>query len=87
MTWKMEQIAGENEMTVFRLSGHIRSEYVNKIDELISRESCQVALDLSELTLVDRGVVSYLALCKLRGIQLRNSPWFLTEWISKEQSG
>lgn len=87
MTCKIEQIAGEGGMTVFRLSGHIQSEHVHNIDELILRESGQVALDLSELTLVDRDAVEYLALCKLRGIQLRNSPWFLTEWISKEQSG
>jgi anti-anti-sigma regulatory factor len=87
MTCKIEQITGEAGITVFRLSGHFQSEHVNKMEELISGESSQVWLDLSELTLVDRDVVSYLALCKLRGIQLRNSPRFLTEWISKEQSG
>jgi anti-anti-sigma regulatory factor len=87
MTCRIEQITDEAGITVFRLSGHFQSEHVNKIEELISREGNQVRLDLSELTLVDRDVVRYLAHCKLRGIQLRNSPRFLTEWISKEQSG
>jgi len=87
MTCKIEQITGEAGITVFRLSGHFQSEHVNKIEELISRESNQVWIDLSELTLVDRDAVSYFALCKRRGIQLRNSPWFLTEWISREQAG
>jgi len=85
MTWKIEQITTENGFTVFRLSGHVQSEHVVKIEELISQESNRVALDLSELTLIDRDAVSYLALCKQRGIQLRNSPWFLTEWISKHE--
>jgi len=85
MTWKIERISAEDGFTVFRLSGHIQSEHVMKIEEMISRESNRIALDLSELTLIDRDAVSYLTRCKQRGIQLRNSPWFLTEWISKQE--
>jgi hypothetical protein len=65
----------------------LNNTHQKKIEKLILRESGQVAIDLSELTLVDRDAVSYLALCKLRGFQFRDSPRFLTEWISKEQSG
>ena len=85
MTCKIEQIGTEDGITVFRLSGHIQLEDVKKIEELISQQNNQAAVDLSELTLIDRDAVSYLALCKLRGVQLRNSPWFLTEWISKQE--
>lgn len=67
--------------------GHIQSEHLSKIEELIARESGPIVLDLAELTLIDREAVSYLASCKQRGIELRNCPSFLMEWISKEQIG
>lgn len=59
---------------------------VSTIEELIAREGGQIALDLSELTLVDRDAVSCLTICEMRGIELRNCPPFLREWITKEQS-
>ena len=70
---------------MFRVSGHIQSEHVNTIQELIMREEGQIGLDLEELTLVDRDAVSYLALCELRGIELRNCPRFLRDWVKGEQ--
>ena len=86
MTCKIELVSDESEIAVFRVCGYIQSEHINKIEELFARESSQIALDLTELTLIDRDAVSYLASCKLRGIELRNCPSFLADWISKEQS-
>ena len=70
---------------MFRVSGHIQTEHVKTIQELIAREAVPIGLDLGELTLVDRDAVSYLALCELRGIELRNCPPFLRDWVTKEQ--
>jgi hypothetical protein len=86
MTCKIEQLAGVEGVVVFGVSGHIQSEHVSIIEELIAREGGQIAIDLSELTLVDRDVVSYLADCEMRGIELRNCPPFLKEWLNREQS-
>jgi hypothetical protein len=35
--------------------------------------------------LVDRDVVTFLAACERKGVELRNCPTFLQEWIAKEQ--
>jgi hypothetical protein len=83
MSCKIERL-GTQQMIVFRVSGHIQSEHVNMLEELIAREEGQVGLDLDELTLVDRDAVSYLALCELRGIELRNCPPFLREWVRNQ---
>jgi hypothetical protein len=85
MTCKIEQLNGVEGSVVLRVSGHIQSEHVSTIEELIAREGGQIALDLSEIMLVDRDAVSYLAVCELRGIELRNCPPFLREWITREQ--
>ena len=61
MSCKIERLATQG-MVVFRVSGHIQSEHANTIRELITREAGKIALDLKELTLVDRDAVSYLAL-------------------------
>ena len=86
MTCKIEQLAGEEERIVLRVAGHIQSEHVSTIEELIAREGGLVAIDLSELTLVDRDAVNYLADCEMRGTELRNCPPFLSEWLNREQS-
>ena len=84
MSCKIERLA-THETVVFRVSGHIQSEHVNTIQELIAREVGQIGLDLDELTLVDRDAVSYFALCELRGIELRNCPPFLRDWVKEER--
>jgi hypothetical protein len=42
-------------------------------------------IDLAEVTLVDRDVVPFLAVCERKGIELKNCPRFLREWIAKEK--
>jgi hypothetical protein len=84
LTCKIEELAAEEGMIVLRVSGHAQSEHVSTIEELIAREGGQIALDLSELTLIDRDAVSYLAICEMRGIELKNCPPFLREWITRE---
>jgi len=44
-----------------------------------------MAFDLDELTLVDAGVVRYLAECEERGVELLNSPPYIREWIKREK--
>ena len=36
-------------------------------------------------TLVERDVVDFLAGCERKGIELRNFPAFLREWVAKQQ--
>ena len=45
-------------IVVFRVSGHIQSEHLDTIQELVASEEGQIALDLDELTLIDREAVS-----------------------------
>jgi len=52
---------------------------------LIEQETGKVALDLTEMTLVDRDVVNFLATCELKGIELRNCPAFLREWVNSDK--
>jgi hypothetical protein len=86
MSCRIERLATAAGTVVFRVSGHLQLEYVKTLQALIDREDGQMELDLSEITLVDREAVSYLAFCEFKGIGLRNCPPYVREWITKERS-
>lgn len=44
-----------------------------------------VAIDLAEVELVAREVVQLLAQAEVEGIELRNCPAYVREWITKER--
>ncbi len=85
MTCKIERFASGENVVVLRVCGRIQMEHVSTVKDLILRETSAVVLDLTEVTLVDRDVVNFLAVCERRGIELRNCPAFLREWVVKEQ--
>jgi hypothetical protein len=43
-------------------------------------------LDLSEVTLVDLGVVRFLIKCQDEGIELRQCPLYVREWMVRERA-
>jgi hypothetical protein len=83
MTCKIEQLASGDSKVVLRVYGRIQAEHVDTIEELIGEECQSAILDLTEVMLVNRDVVTFLAGCKHRGIELRNCPAFLQEWIQR----
>ena len=85
MTCKIERFASGEHSVVIRLCGRIQLEHVSSIKDLIAKEKGEIVFDLSEVTIVDREVVNLVATCALKGIQLRNCPAFLDQWVAKER--
>jgi hypothetical protein len=73
---------------VFSLSGRIEAPDILELERLLNLEAAgqRTALDLLEITLVDRDAVPFLARCQADGIQLVNCPPFIREWIDTERS-
>jgi hypothetical protein len=71
---------------IFTLSGRIEAEDIDELRRLFELEdtSRKIALDLRDVTLVDRDGVKFLAGCEVNGIQLENSPAYIREWIGRE---
>lgn len=74
---------------VFSLSGRIETEDVAELQRLFSLEVVgqDIALDLQEITLVDRDAVKFLARCEAERIKLENCPAYIREWIDSERGG
>ena len=70
---------------VLRLSGQFDGDALDALREAIEREEGPVTVDLTELILVDREAVTLLATCELNGIELRNCPAYIREWVTKER--
>jgi hypothetical protein len=73
-------------VTRLRLSGRIRSELIPGIRSEIDGQHISKILDLSEVTLVDLGVVRFLIKCEDEGIELVQCPPYIREWMLRERA-
>jgi len=55
-------------------------------DVTAEASSCGIVLDLEDLTLVDQDVVSFFRRCEADGIELKNCPAYIGEWIHREDT-
>ena len=86
MTCKIQRIPTPVGLVVFRVSGRIDCAYVEVLLELIENEKRSkgtLVLDLTEVTLVSLEAVRALSVAESNGIELRNCPAYVREWISQ----
>ena len=76
-----------NGEVVFKVSGRLDAENVGDLKALFSSEAYgrRIVLNLLELTLVDQDAVRFLEGCEADGIELRNCPTYIREWITRER--
>ena len=72
-------------VTQLRLSGRIESDHITCIRSAMSDCCAHKILDLSEVTLVDLGVVQFLISCEVEGIELIQCPPYVCEWMARER--
>jgi anti-anti-sigma regulatory factor len=86
MACKIERVVTPSGFVVFRVSGRIDRAYVEVLHELIENERTakgRLALDLTEVTVVSLEAVRALNVAEASGIDLRNCPAYVREWISR----
>jgi len=78
-----------NSHVVLRISGRLDRENLGELQSLIELEGAdrQIVLDLRELMLVDQEAVRFLRECDSNGIELRNCPPYICEWIARQRDG
>ena len=83
MTCKVVRLIDRDRIVQIVISGHLQEVHINMINDLLTQETDPVALDLGEVTLVDRDAVKFLATLDAQGVGLRNCPGFIREWMRK----
>jgi ABC-type transporter Mla MlaB component len=84
VTFKIDR-SSEEQKTILRLSGRIDPEGVLELKRELEGVTENVALDLKEVIRVDLEAVRFLGACVVQGIELRNCPPYISEWIRRER--
>ena len=84
MTCRIDRLSIERGV-VLHISGRIAAADVDVARAELEDDSV-VALDLTEVELVDRNAVKLLVLAEANGIELRHCPTYIREWITRERS-
>ena len=85
MACRIDRLLAERDLVVLRISGRIARDDVDVLRSALDQERGAIAIDLAEVGLVDRSAVSLLVLSETRGVELRNCPPYIREWIARER--
>jgi anti-sigma factor RsiW len=83
MTCRIDRLSMEQGLVLY-ISGRIAAEDLEVVRTALD-ERRAVAIELAEVELVDREAVKLLAKIETGGIEIRNCPAYIREWITKER--
>jgi hypothetical protein len=83
MTCRIDRLSTEKGV-VLHISGRIATEGLEVVRTALEGRRV-AAIDLAEVELVDGEAVKLLAQTEAEGIELRNCPAYIREWITKER--
>ena len=86
MTCRIDRVVTEDHRVILHISGQITGQDTDTVRAALEQEVKKVAVDLKEVLLVDGKAVKLLALCELAGIELRNAPAYILEWVTREKA-
>ena len=86
MTCRIDRVLIEGGLTVLRIFGRIARGDVDVLRIAIDQERGLLAIDLEEIDLVDGDAVNLLAVSEANGIELRNCPAYIREWVDQERA-
>jgi hypothetical protein len=85
MTYRIDRLVTAENLVLFRMSGQIDEEGLDTMGQVLAGEKGEFAIDLKEVSLICREAVVLLALIETRGIELRNCPSYIRDWVDREK--
>lgn len=85
MSCRIDRVVSGDDLVVFRVSGRITAQELGMLQDLLRQEVGAVAIDLKDVLLVDREAVALLAFSEFNGLELKNCPPYIREWIIRER--
>lgn len=85
MSCRIDRVVSAENLVVLRISGRITAQELGILRDLLGQEGDAVAIDLKDVLLVDREAVKFLAFSEFNGLELRNCPAYVREWITRER--
>jgi hypothetical protein len=86
MTCRIDRLVTGDGGVVVSVSGRIMAESLDMLRGVLDQEQGPVTIDLNGVLLADGAAVQFLALSEANGIELRNGPAYVREWIARERA-
>jgi hypothetical protein len=86
MSCRIDRVVGADNLIVLYISGTISGQHVDTLRNLLRQEAGALAIDLKNVSLVDREAVQLLVLTEDSGMELRNCPAYIREWVTRERA-
>lgn len=83
MTCRIDRISTGQGLVLY-ISGRIAAEDVEVVRTALDERGV-VAIDVAEVELVDGDALKLLAQIEAEGMELRNCPAYIREWITRER--
>jgi anti-anti-sigma regulatory factor len=82
MTLKIE-LQQSDGRSILRLIGRIGAEHLEELKAQITAATPPVALDLTEVVILDVDAVRFLVSAERQGIEVSNSSPYIREWMNR----
>jgi hypothetical protein len=86
MSCRIDRVVDGDNLIVLSISGTITRQHVDTLRNVLQQEAGALAIDLKNVSLVDRDGVQLLALSEDSGMELRNCPAYIREWVARERA-
>ena len=86
MCFRIDRRVIEEDRVIVSISGRVAAQNLDTLRSVLAEERRIVAIDLKEVLLIDRDAVILLAVAEARGVELRNCPAYVREWITRERA-
>jgi len=76
------------EFNTVNLCGRFTREYVPEVEKALFNSSTTpkiLALDLAEVTVVDRAAIMFLCAARAKNVAIQNAPLFVGLWMDQEE--
>ena len=84
MTLRIDKVS-DGRLAILRLSGRLESQQLGELKAYMKGITESVMIDLSQVKLVDRDAVCFLAACEAEGVQRSQCSPYIREWINRER--
>ena len=84
MTCRIDRRVVGQDRAMLCISGRITEDGGNTLRSLLEQEGDIVIIDLRDVLIVDREAVKLLAVYESNGVELRNCPAYIREWVTRE---
>jgi hypothetical protein len=87
MSCRIDRLVADDDRVILRISGRITVEDLDILRDVLARERRPVVvIDLENVLLIDRDAVTFMAAAEADGIELRNCPPYVREWVARERA-